>query len=81
MGLEILRIQKIEASKHIFSHKEWHMKGYMIRVDELSRGETPGEWLFVEPKETEANYPIPSAYAKYMKYLQVTIGYEVFGKE
>jgi A/G-specific adenine glycosylase len=54
------------------------MKGYMIRVDELTRGETPKEWLFVEPKETEESYPIPSAYAKYMKYLQVTIGYEVF---
>ena len=80
-GLHTLWISPLEDAKHIFSHKEWHMKGYMIRVDELSRGETPGEWLFVEPKETEANYPIPSAYAKYMKYLQVTIGYEVFGKE
>ena len=50
----------------------------MVRVDELTRGETPNDWLFVEPKETEKNYPIPSAYARYMKYLQVTVGYEVF---
>lgn len=77
-GLDTLWITPLEDAKHIFSHKEWHMKGYMIRVDELTRGETPKEWLFVEPKETEESYPIPSAYAKYMKYLQVTVGYEVF---
>lgn len=77
-GLEVLRIMPLEEAKHIFTHKEWHMKGYMIRIDELSRGQVPKEWIFVEPKETETKYPIPSAYAKYMKYLQVTIGYEVF---
>ena len=77
-GLNTLWITPLEDTKHIFSHKEWHMKGYMIRVDELTRGETPKEWIFVEPKETEESFPIPSAYARYMKYLQVTVGYEVF---
>ena len=77
-GLHTIWITPLEDAKHIFSHKEWHMKGYMIRVDELSRGETPADWLFVEPKETKDSYPIPTAYAKYMKYLQVTVGYEVF---
>ena len=77
-GLNTLWITPLEDAKHIFTHKEWHMKGYMVRVDELTRGETPDDWLFVEPKETEKSYPIPSAYARYMKYLQVTVGYEVF---
>ena len=77
-GLNTLWITPLEDTKHIFSHKEWHMKGYMIRVDELTRGVTPKEWIFVEPKETEESFPIPSAYARYMKYLQVTVGYEVF---
>ncbi len=79
-GLQALWISPLEDTAHIFTHKEWHMKGYMIRVDELSRGETPGEWLFIEPSEAEKNYPIPSAYARYMKYLHVTVGYEVFEK-
>ncbi len=77
-GLNTLWITPLEDAKHIFSHKEWHMKGYMVRVDELSRGDVPADWLFVEPKETEFSYPIPTAYAKYMKYLQVTVGYDVF---
>ena len=79
-GLDTIWITPLEDAKHIFTHKEWHMKGYMVRVDELSKGETPSEWLFVEPEETEAKYPIPSAYAKYMQYLQITVGYEVFQK-
>ena len=77
-GLNTLWIIPLEDAKHIFSHKEWHMKGYMVRVDELSRGDVPADWLFVEPKETKVGYPIPTAYAKYMKCLQVTVGYEVF---
>ncbi len=34
-GLKVIRITPLEDAKHIFTHKEWHMKGYMVRVDEL----------------------------------------------
>ena len=80
-GINTIRITPLEDAKHIFTHKEWHMKGYMVRVDELTRGERPRDWIFVDSEETEAKYPIPSAYARYMKYLQITVGYEVFRKE
>lgn len=79
-GLDTIKILPLEEVKHIFTHKEWHMTGYMVRVDELSRGQVQKEWLFIEPEETQQKYPIPSAYAKYMKYLQITVGYEVFAK-
>ena len=77
LGLEILRIQKIEASKHIFSHKEWHMIAYRINVDELAKkGEAleKENWLFVETKEAEDKYPLPSAFAAYTKYLNIRQG-------
>ena len=32
-----LFIQKLEDSKHIFTHKEWHMTGYAVRVEELEK--------------------------------------------
>lgn len=80
-GLETIWIKPLEDAKHIFTHKEWHMKGYMIRVDELDHKNVPKEWLFVEPDETREKYPIPTAYAKYMKYLHITVGYEVFEKK
>lgn len=76
-GLKILRIRKLEDSRHIFSHKEWHMQGYMIRVDELepkgSSRETE-DWLYVEPEETRERYPIPSALAAYVPYLDIHQG-------
>lgn len=34
-GLHPLRIQKLPDSRHVFTHKEWDMIGYAVRVDEL----------------------------------------------
>ncbi len=78
-GLKILRIRQLEDSKHIFTHREWHMRGYMIRVDELEpKGSSPQTkgWLYVEPEETRENYPIPSAFAAYVPYLDIRQGRE-----
>ena len=76
-GLEVLRIQKMDSSKHIFSHKEWHMIAYQIRVDELAKkgsGVEQEEWIFVESKEAEAKFPLPSAFGAYTKYLNIMQG-------
>ena len=71
-GLAPLFIQKLEDSKHIFTHKEWHMTGYAVRVEELEE-ETDG-MLFVERKTIEENYPIPSAFAAYAKHMEIILG-------
>lgn len=34
-GVEAVRMEKLPESKHIFTHKEWHMTGYQVLVDEL----------------------------------------------
>lgn len=67
MHLSPLRIRKLENAKHIFSHVEWHMTGYMIQVDSLTREEAG--LLFVEIGNMQAHYPIPSAFAAYAGYL------------
>lgn len=67
-GLSVLKIEKLKESKHIFSHKEWHMIGYMIRVDELAARIGNEKLLFVEKSEAKEKYPIPSAYAAYMEF-------------
>lgn len=78
-GIKVLKIQPLEDAKHIFTHREWHMKGFMVRVDELERG-LPGDeisdWIYVEPEETRERYPIPSAFGAYTKYLSIKIGKE-----
>ena len=76
-GLKILRILPLKEARHIFTHKEWDMWGYMIRVDELApRGETAAKenWIFADPAETEKSYPIPSAFAAYTEYLRIKLG-------
>ncbi|MDD3369463.1 MAG: A/G-specific adenine glycosylase [Lachnospiraceae bacterium] len=77
IGLQSVRIQELEPAKHIFTHKEWHMIGYVIRVDELEQLERSGDgkqFLFLEPGETEERYPMPSAFATYTKYLHIRLG-------
>ena len=71
-GLAPLFIQKLEESKHIFTHKEWHMTGYAIRVEELEG--KADNMLFVERKTIEQNYPIPSAFAAYAKHMEILLG-------
>ena len=66
-GLSVLRIEPLRECKHIFTHKEWHMTGYFIRVDELSR-QTDGAYIFAEKREARDKYPIPSAYDAYRQY-------------
>ena len=76
-GLQVLRIQPLEDAKHIFSHREWHMKGYLIRVDELApkrEGPDSADWIYIEPSETREKYPIPSAFAVYANGLNMKLG-------
>ena len=77
-GFRMLHIKKAPEGKHIFSHKEWHMKGYVIKVDELEPFEGKEEFLFVETKEAEDRYPLPSAFRIYSKYLSIKTGKENF---
>ncbi|MEG0962624.1 MAG: A/G-specific adenine glycosylase [Lachnospiraceae bacterium] len=71
-----LRIQKLDCAKHIFSHVEWHMTGYMIRVDELSQDKSG--MLFVEVADSQEHYPIPAAFAAYTRYMNIRLGNDRF---
>ena len=54
----------LPAAKHIFSHVEWHMSGYLIKTEK----EIPG-MLFADREELKEKYPIPNAFAAYRKLL------------
>lgn len=64
IGLSSLRVKKLDAAKHVFSHVEWKMIGYYIHVDELEKN-CKEELLFVRWDEIEEQYPMPSAFEKY----------------
>lgn len=81
IGLRAIFVQKIEDSKHIFTHKEWHMTGYVVKVDELEKKELFPDFFFVEKEQAEKKYAIPTAYHAYAKYLQIKIGNERFERK
>lgn len=83
-GLPILRIVPLPDAKHIFTHREWHMRGFLIRVDELSEEQPAADaehWLFAQVQEAEEKYPVPSAFAAYTGYLNMKLGNEKYRKD
>ena len=80
-GMEPIYLKKLSPAKHIFSHKEWHMDGYFVKMDELAKSRLTGsseDWIFAERKTVEEKYPIPSAMQSYTDYLQIKRGKENF---
>lgn len=73
-----VHIERLEDAKHIFSHVEWHMTGYMIKVSALETSDS--DLLFVETSDSEKNYPIPAAFAKYTRYMNLRLGNEKFNE-
>ena len=91
MGLMPLRIKKLSAAKHIFSHVEWHMTGYEILVAPSEFPEDDGvqdagnlshtkenvkenPLIFATPEMIESKYPVPSAFEKYAKMINIRTG-------
>lgn len=54
-------ISKLQDSKHIFSHIEWHMQGYLVLVAKQNEGN------FIKQEELLEKYPIPTALQVYKK--------------
>ena len=67
-----IQIEKIEEAKHIFTHLEWHMKGYKIRIEEIE--EESDSMIFLRQKEIQESYSLPSAFERYAKYMQIIRG-------
>lgn len=83
MGYAPIRIQPLGDAKHIFSHIEWHMTGYAVRVEEPEmqpqvQSEKIGTdgLLFVDAEDAKEKYAIPSAFAAYAKYMNILLGSE-----
>ncbi len=76
MGFSPLRIQQAGEAKHIFTHKEWHMKGYRILTEPfgfLTDGRTilKEGFIMASGEETQNAYPIPSAFSAFTEYLDI----------
>jgi A/G-specific adenine glycosylase len=65
-GMEPVSLQPTEPAVHIFTHREWHMTGYLAHVKALR--ECDG-LIAATREEIAARYSIPSAFRAFLKYV------------
>jgi len=81
LGYHVLYMEELPEAVHVFSHKEWHMKGYLIKVEEVGYSEPKemsAEYHLVTPEMIQTEYPIPSAFKAFTGYVNVALGNERF---
>lgn len=71
-NLSIASMKKMPASKHIFTHKEWHMIGYEVNLADTDFQVTdvdalPKTAFWATTDELETIYSVPTAYGAYFK--------------
>ena len=66
LGLSPVRIHRLPDSKHIFTHKEWHMKAYEILVEDAS--DFRNDSMFLVTKKELASLAVPSAFKTYIDW-------------
>ena len=69
---EILHMEVLPEAKHIFSHVEWDMTGYLVRLSETKKEDEKAwkDWIFVEKDELKGQYPLPNAFQAYRKFIK-----------
>lgn len=60
-GLRPMAWRSRLAAKHIFTHVEWHMTGYILEAE----GDGPGDFLWAGPDRLDA-LAVPSAFARFL---------------
>ncbi len=63
--IEMVACEKTETAKHIFTHIEWHMQGYIVEVKKLA-----GDFLWVSWEEVQQQYALPSAFKAFTAVLE-----------
>ncbi len=81
-GFFALNMKKLPPARHLFSHVEWRMTAYEVRIasfeneneNEYRSHDDGGEWLFAENSEIEEKYALPSAFSAYARRLRLHLG-------
>ncbi len=61
-GITACELTELPPSKHIFTHLEWHMKGYLVHVTGLANAT---KFVWATKHEISKRYSIPTAFKKF----------------
>ena len=63
---EVEKVEALESAVHIFSHVEWHMKGYHILLKNPTNVvELPQDIVWVEKNQIKNQYSLPVAFHRF----------------
>lgn len=65
-GGTIVSVEELPRAKHIFSHVEWHMIGYRIKLCDV----IPPSYIMVSTEELKTSYALPNAFGRYTKLIK-----------
>ena len=72
-GCKPLSVEHLRDAKHVFTHIEWHMRGFFIRCEKCEDG-LPGKWA--DAHQLRSEYAVPSAFSAYLKSALERLGGE-----
>lgn len=64
IGLSTEKIRRLTDAKHIFTHIEWHMTGFIVETDRCT---TVKNCVWAKAEELQEQYPLPSAFHVFKK--------------
>lgn len=72
LGFDQVVVEELTKAKHIFSHIEWHMVGYRIRLNELPTAKQLGDEkiFFASQHDVMNTYTLPTAFEAYRKAIE-----------
>ena len=63
-GLNVTGISFLKDSKHVFTHIDWYMKGYLVTISEAC-----DHFLWVSQEELFNQYALPTAFQTFLKLM------------
>lgn len=63
-GARVQSVEEIGNAKHIFSHIEWQMRGYVLRLEDPLE-----DYQWVNREQRQSQYALPSAFVAFSRWL------------
>lgn len=72
-GVQPAGIRRLKSGRHIFSHVEWHMKGYLVEImpeqDQDTMREVVPDIVWTEKENLSKQYTVPVAFHSFLKQI------------